>query len=75
MSLDRQGKRRERELWRFYNGQTVYVRKWQFGTTVMIISRVPDLAWPHYTVMDIYGTYWVISQLELSSKTIESKNQ
>jgi hypothetical protein len=74
MSLDRQGKRKQRELWRFYNGQTAYVRKWPLGATVIIISRVPDLAWPHYNVKDIYGTSWIISQLDLSSRTIETKN-
>jgi hypothetical protein len=73
-SPDRQGKRKERKLWRFYNGQTAYVRKWLPGATVIVIDRVPNLAWPHYNVMDRYGKSWIISQLDLSSTTIETKN-
>ena len=74
MTSDRLGKRKERKLWRFYNGQTAYVRKWPQGATVIVVNRIPDLGWPHYTVMDMYGKSWMISQTDLSSTTIETKN-
>ena len=70
-SPDRQGKRKERKVWRFHDGQTAYVRKWLLGATVIVISRVPGLAWPHYNVKDVYGNAWVIAQVDLSSTTIE----
>jgi hypothetical protein len=73
-SPDRLGKRNKRNLWRFSNGQTAYVRKWSQGATVIVINRVPGMGWPHYTVKDLYGNSWVICQLHLSSKTIEAKN-
>jgi len=73
-SPDRLGNRKERKLWRFYDGQTAYVRKWLPGATVIVTSRVPNLAWPHYNVIDRYGKSWIISQLDLSSTNIETKH-
>ena len=70
-SPDRLGRRNKRDLWRFSNGQTAYVRKWPQASTVIVINRVPDLAWPHYNVKDVYGNAWVIAQVDLSSTTIE----
>jgi hypothetical protein len=73
-SSDRLNRRTKRDLWRFSNGQTAYVRKWPQGSTVIVINRVPGMGWPHYTVKDLYGNSWVICQLYLSSKTIEARN-
>ena len=70
-SPDRLGKRKERKVWRFHDGQTAYVRKWLPGATVIVISRVSGLAWPHYNVKDLYGNSWVIAQVNMSSTTIE----
>jgi hypothetical protein len=70
-SPDRLGKRKERKVWRFHEGQTAYVRKWLPSATVIVTSRVPGLAWPHYNVKDLYGNSWVIAQVNMSSTTIE----
>jgi hypothetical protein len=73
MTPDRNGNRKERPVWRFYNGQTVYARGWPFGTGLIVVERMENMAWPHYLLKDIYGNSWIMSQLNLSSKTIETK--
>ena len=59
--------------WRFDPGQTAYVRPCTLDRKVKVIQQVMKTApnggqFPHWRVRDEAGKYWLISQIELSSR-------
>jgi hypothetical protein len=67
------GMPRTAALWRFHLGQKVYVRNWPSKDVLFIKNRVEGQTWPHYICHNAAGDCFMLSQLYLSSKTIETR--
>jgi hypothetical protein len=62
------------QLWRFKVDQDVYVRGWSQDCPCRVEHKLQgDGMVPHYQIIDFLGGRWTISQLELSSKPILTK--
>jgi hypothetical protein len=63
---------KQRPVYRFSVGQSVYVRRWPLMDVGRIVDVYHDHFWPTYVVIDPCGFLWRISQVELSSKLLTS---
>lgn len=59
--------------WRFQPGDVAYVRGWSQDYATTVRKQLHGCGVPHYLVEDHHGNQWKISQLELSSCPILSK--
>lgn len=65
-------KRFEANPLRFSPGDHVFVRGWPQNQTGVVTAAVLNRAFPHWYLVDEDGQEWLISQLELSSRPIDS---
>lgn len=58
--------------WRFNPEQKVYVRGWQQEYPVTIVERMDpcEKLLPHYICQDHTGDFWILSQIELSTRPL-----
>ena len=59
--------------WRFQPGDAAYVRGWPQDYPCIVREHLHGCVFPHYLLEDHLGGQWKISQLELSSSPILSK--
>tara|TARA_B100001059_G_C17720781_1_gene520600 strand:+ start:609 stop:848 length:240 start_codon:yes stop_codon:yes gene_type:complete len=65
---------KKRNVWRFKDGDLVYVYGWNQDQAAVVVTRVQSTLWPQYVVRERNGDTWTISQLLLSSKVIFKRN-
>jgi len=58
--------------WRFMPGDHAFVRGWDPQHQVLVLCQLETYTWPHYLVVDEDGAEWRISQLELSSRSLDA---